>query len=154
MNYRIPEIAKKTAAEITDLTDYSIEIGKESDLNKRSYGLLLSQLQLLIGGSDSSMSVNYINDESFTPSTSGYYHILAAHEVIITLPAISESNDGMQLYFKNANAGTITVNRTGSDVIFETSNVNTYSITGHSSHLFVAINSIKKWIIFSSTNLG
>jgi len=53
MNYRIPEITKKTAAEITDLSDYSMEIGKESDLNKRSYGLLLSQLAYIIAGAES-----------------------------------------------------------------------------------------------------
>jgi hypothetical protein len=47
--YKIPDLSKKTAALITDLTDYSIEIGKEDSVNKESYGLLLSQLALLIG---------------------------------------------------------------------------------------------------------
>jgi hypothetical protein len=96
---KIPNLPKKTALDITDLTDYSIEIGKEDSVNKESYGLLLSQLDLLINKTKYSNLTTKTDD--FILTIDNDYIILdsTSKQVNITLPLISTTTHGKSYTF-------------------------------------------------------
>jgi hypothetical protein len=67
----IPDLDKKTAAQISDKTKWSVEIGSEDSVIKESNGMLLSELETLIGGGGGGSKIEDTDGDTYVDTESG-----------------------------------------------------------------------------------